>query len=237
VSDQYAVPSGAYLGWLREGTELMHSAARQAEDLGIPSGLPGWSGRHLVTHVARNADALGNLLHWARTGVETPMYAAPQQRIADIEAGALRQDGQIRADLEASSARLEAAIAGMPRTCWQVIVRTARGRQVAVAEAVWMRIREVWVHSLDLRVGVTADAFPDALVGELLDEVARDLGRKDGCPLLLLQASGGSWQLGPGRAAQVVSGRPTSLLTWLTGRSRGADLASAQPLPALPDWL
>ncbi len=39
-----------------------------------PSLLPGWSRGHVLTHIARNADGLGNLLVWARTGVETPQY-------------------------------------------------------------------------------------------------------------------------------------------------------------------
>jgi maleylpyruvate isomerase len=40
-----------------------------------PSLLPGWSRGHVLTHLARNADSLRNLLIWARTGVETPQYA------------------------------------------------------------------------------------------------------------------------------------------------------------------
>ena len=44
------------------------------EELDRPSLLHGWDRRHVVAHVARNADALLNLLTWARTGTETPMY-------------------------------------------------------------------------------------------------------------------------------------------------------------------
>ena len=35
-----------------------------------PSRLPGWSRGHVLTHLARNADGLRNLLIWARTGIE-----------------------------------------------------------------------------------------------------------------------------------------------------------------------
>ena len=38
-----------------------------------PSLLPGWTRGHVLTHVARNADGLRNLLIWARTGTEIPM--------------------------------------------------------------------------------------------------------------------------------------------------------------------
>jgi hypothetical protein len=55
--------------------------------LAAPSLLPGWTRAHVLAHVARNADALVNLLTWARTGQPRPMYADRQQRDAEIEAG------------------------------------------------------------------------------------------------------------------------------------------------------
>lgn len=55
--------------WARLGTDLFTRAA-PLDDAGLdaPSTLPGWSRKHLVAHVAANADALGNLVHWAATG-------------------------------------------------------------------------------------------------------------------------------------------------------------------------
>ena len=41
-----------------------------------PSLLPGWTRGHVLTHLARNADGLANLLRWAGTGIETPVYAS-----------------------------------------------------------------------------------------------------------------------------------------------------------------
>src|SRR5579863_5967707 len=61
--------------------------------------LPGWSRGHVLTHLARNADALRNLLVWARTGVVTPMYATPDERDENIEAGAGRPAAVLLADL------------------------------------------------------------------------------------------------------------------------------------------
>ena len=55
-----------------------------------PSLLPGWTRGHVLTHLARNADGLANLLRWAGTGIETPVYASAQARAADIAAGAGR---------------------------------------------------------------------------------------------------------------------------------------------------
>ena len=80
------------LPWVDTGTALFLEtvAGLSDTDLAAPSGLPGWTRAHVAGHVARNADALGNLVTWARTGVETPAYASPEQRAADIETTARR---------------------------------------------------------------------------------------------------------------------------------------------------
>ncbi|MBD3008267.1 maleylpyruvate isomerase N-terminal domain-containing protein [Streptomyces sp. 5-10] len=70
-----------------------------------PSALPGWSRAHLVAHVARDADALVNLLNWARTGVETSMYASADQRAREIEEDARRRPEDLRAELLAADGR------------------------------------------------------------------------------------------------------------------------------------
>src|SRR6266496_3912112 len=71
-----------------------------------PSLLPGWTRGHVLTHIARNADGMVNLLHWARTGTQTPMYASPESRAADIEAGAGRPAAGLAADVRESAAAL-----------------------------------------------------------------------------------------------------------------------------------
>ncbi|HKN97338.1 MAG TPA: maleylpyruvate isomerase N-terminal domain-containing protein, partial [Pseudonocardiaceae bacterium] len=55
-------PLARSLGWLAEGTERVESAvaALSDDELGGTSGLPGWRRTHVVAHLARNADALGN---------------------------------------------------------------------------------------------------------------------------------------------------------------------------------
>src|SRR5699024_2980673 len=50
--------------------------------------LPDWTVAHLAAHVAYNANALCNLMHWAETGEETPMYSSPQARGEEIARGA-----------------------------------------------------------------------------------------------------------------------------------------------------
>ena len=89
--------------------QLIDSAAGlSAEDLAAPSLLPGWTRGHILAHVARNADALVNLLEWARTGEETPMYPDAATRDRDIEAGAPRSLEEHLEDLRDSAARFTA---------------------------------------------------------------------------------------------------------------------------------
>ena len=75
------------LAWSAEGTELCRKAIASLEEpaYAAPTLLAGWSRRHLVAHLAANAEAIGRLVSWARTGLETRMYSSPGQREADIE--------------------------------------------------------------------------------------------------------------------------------------------------------
>ncbi|MFD0885995.1 maleylpyruvate isomerase N-terminal domain-containing protein, partial [Streptosporangium algeriense] len=83
---------------------LLATAAKLSDaDVAGGSRLPGWSRGHVLTHLARNADSLVNLLAWARTGVETPQYPDPRRRDLDIEGGAGRPAREQLADLEGST--------------------------------------------------------------------------------------------------------------------------------------
>ena len=84
--------------WLKAETVRLLATVESLRDRDLTqdSVLPGWSLAHLLTHLARNADALGNLLVWARTGVETPMYQSITQRTADINLGATRHGSRTR---------------------------------------------------------------------------------------------------------------------------------------------
>ncbi|WP_280509956.1 maleylpyruvate isomerase N-terminal domain-containing protein, partial [Nocardia farcinica] len=68
--------------WMTAGTTLFADAVAGLTDADFdtPTHLPGWNRRHLVAHVAANADALRNLVRWAATGTPTPMYASPEER-------------------------------------------------------------------------------------------------------------------------------------------------------------
>src|SRR5580692_13212307 len=67
---------------------LDHARAIAEGDLQAASLLPGWTRAHVLAHVARNADAMRNLLVGARSGQHRPAYASAEAREADIETGA-----------------------------------------------------------------------------------------------------------------------------------------------------
>ena len=121
----------AALAWWADG-ELAVAGRLDAltdDDLAAPSGLPDWSRAHVVAHLARNADALVNLLTWARTGVETPMYPSREARDAGIAADRGRSSPEeLRADYAAACARLAVAIETMPAAAWTAEVRNTQGR-------------------------------------------------------------------------------------------------------------
>lgn len=233
--------------WLSEGTGRLLDTVVALDDARVvgPSALPGWTNAHLLTHVARNADALGNLLDWAATGVESPMYPhGATQRAADIDAGAHRPPAAIRADVLDSAVRLRDRLASVPESAWGRHVRTAQGRAVRADRVPWLRIREVWIHLIDLDTGATFAEVPGDLARALLDDVIGTLAAKGaGCPALVVHdRPGGSARTtglpAAGEAAEQVEGTTAELLGWLTGRSDGAGLThSAAALPALPDWL
>ncbi len=97
------------LPWMAQGSTFFLGQVAGLSDRGFgePSALPGWTRAHVVAHLARNAEALRDLLTWARTGVETPMYTSREQRAADIEHGAGRPPEQLRREVVGTAGRLD----------------------------------------------------------------------------------------------------------------------------------
>ena len=152
------------LGMMTEHTDLLlQSVARLDErDLRAPSRLPGWTRGHVLTHVARNADALGNVVRSGVTGQITPMYESTERRNADIEEGSGRSPADIEADIESSAERLLALLADVPADRLDVAVPTGRGFDMRLLDVPWMRLREVSYHHVDLGVGFSLAVPPGA---------------------------------------------------------------------------
>ncbi|MES9500576.1 maleylpyruvate isomerase family mycothiol-dependent enzyme [Streptomyces koyangensis] len=198
--------------WARTGTELLLDAVAGLDEdaFSVPSLLPGWSRKHLVAHVAANADALGNLVHWAATGEERPMYASPEERAAGIAKGPTLSVDELRSWLAASAHKLAAGLDGLTDEQWGREVVTAQGRTVPATELPWMRAREVCVHAVDLGTGVVT--FADLPQGFLTALVA-EIGAKRGL-------------------VELPDGPLPEVAAWLAGRPHS--LAGA---PELGPWL
>ncbi|WP_406442864.1 maleylpyruvate isomerase family mycothiol-dependent enzyme [Streptomyces sp. NBC_00631] len=236
------IPVGTLLGWAEEGQRRLEDAVDvlPAPAVAEPSALPGWTRGHLLTHLARNADALVNLLTWAATDVRTPMYDSPDQRGADIEAGAGRALAEQRADLRASGEQFAKAARMLSDDAWQATVTSGQGREIQASEVPWLRVREVWLHLVDLDVGVGMEALPPELAWALVEDVAGWMTSRVGADTgAELSADGGHGTvvLGSATPRTTVSGPPYALAAWLTGRSGTDDLRGTGEFPKLPRWL
>jgi maleylpyruvate isomerase len=227
------------LGWADEGQQRIDDsvAGLTDGDARAPSRLAGWSRGHVLTHLARNADALVNLLTWARTGVERPMYVSSDQRDADIEAGAGRTADELRADLRESAQRFRDAAAALSGEQWSAPVRTRAGREIAAAEVPWLRVREVWLHAVDLDVGVPLDEIPDEVAWRLVEEVAEWMASRVEICVELTVIGRHNVRLGTGAADGQLSGSAQRIAGWLTGRCDTAGLETTGTIPELPPWL
>ena len=220
------------------------------EQVREPSGLPGWTRGHVLAHVARNADALVNLLTWARTGDETPMYPSRQARDDGIAAGSGRTASEQRADLLESQARFMAAAAQMREADWQARIHWGADGQDAAADLVpWLRLVELEVHHVDLDLGYTPAHWTAWFVRRQLARTAEDFRSRPDTPAMTLRALDDDTEYVLGvddGSAPVVCGPQAALLAWLLGRYDGTGLTlmenadSAEPgsgpLPVLAPW-
>lgn len=180
--------------WMDHGTKLFLGAVAGLDEASFdaPTALPGWTRRHVVAHVHFNALALRRLVSWARTGVESLMYAGPEQRAQEIETGAALPARELRRLVEWSAEDLANDLDDLTPDQWRHEVVTAQGRTVPASEVVWMRTREVAVHAVDLGTGLDFADLPDDLNAALVADAA---------------------------ARRSKSGEAATLARWLTGRT------------------
>lgn len=206
--------------WMKPGYEFFLAQLKLNDDAELegPSRLPGWTGRHLLSHVGHNARALSRLAHWARTGEPTPMYANPETRSREIAAGAVWPVKRLRDFVEAEQQKLVEALDGFTDEMWHAEVVTAQGRAVPANIIPWLRARELWVHACDLPVPADFGQMP----ADFLDALIADASTRRSTQ-------------GISRSALEVSGTAADIARWLTGR--GSTIHTGAPLPELPPWL
>jgi maleylpyruvate isomerase len=129
-------------------------------DVRRASRLPGWSVGHVLTHLARNADAHARRLTGALRGEDVGKYpGGTAQRERDIEDGAGRSATELVRDLSLSQQRLEqlfteCAAAGWPGS------RLMGGSHYPATGCPAHRLREVEVHHVDLDIGYGPADWP-----------------------------------------------------------------------------
>ncbi|TLS42483.1 maleylpyruvate isomerase family mycothiol-dependent enzyme [Streptomyces montanus] len=229
---------------VREATERLLTAAASLDNAAVaePSRLPGWSRGHVLAHLARNADALVNVLEGR------PMYASAQARDADIERDAPRPLDIQLTDLRESAARFQAA--GAVPADWSRTVEL-RNQVTDTASAVpFRRWIEVELHHVDLGIGYELEDLSEEFTQREINFLANRFRGHPGVPALLIRQDDGRG-LATGAVEGVtleevergheprfeltVSGRRADILGWLAGRRDGSALSTeGGPLPALP---
>ena len=220
------------LASVRDATERLLTAAGKLDNASVtePSRLPGWSRGHVLAHLARNADALVNVLEGR------PMYVSAEARDADIERDAPRSLDVQLTDVRDSAARFQEA--GARPADWSRTVELRNGVTDSAARVPFRRWVEVELHHVDLGIGYELEDLPAEFTEREIDFLAdRFAGHPDVPPTRLTDGTR-AWSTGReagGGPEVTVTGSPADLLGWLAGRRNGAALTvDGGPLPRFP---
>lgn len=219
------------LARVQEATERLLSAAAALDNAALsePSRLPGWTRGHVLAHIARNADALVNVLGGR------PMYVSAETRDADIERDAPRPLETQLTDVRDSASRFDAA--GAAPGDWDRVVELRNGITDVAARLPFRRWAEIELHHVDLGAGYELEDVPAEFTERETEFLAqRFLGHPDVPPTLLSDGTR-TWSTGQEAPEPevTVTGTPADLLGWLAGRREGTALeVKGGELPALP---
>ncbi|GGV16349.1 maleylpyruvate isomerase [Streptomyces griseoflavus] len=220
------------LASVQAATERLLAAVGALDNAAVTqsSRLPGWTRGHVLAHLARNADALVNVLEGR------PMYLSGEARDADIERDAPRPLDVQLADVRESAERLRAA--GAVPADWSRTVELRNGVTDRAERVPFRRWIEVELHHVDLGIGYEledlSEEFTEREIGFL---AARFAGHPDVPSTALATVDGRTWTTGGGAAGDpvTVEGTAADLLGWLAGRRDGSGLAvKGGALPSLP---
>jgi len=148
------------------------------EQAGAASRLPGWTRAEVVTHLARNADGVRNMVEAAARGEVADMYpGGADARAAGILAGRGQRAAVLRADVRQACDRLMDAWGALRAGDWDRMGRMISG-EYPMHYTVWSRWREVEVHHVDLDSSYEASDWPVQFVSGALDEVMATFDRR-----------------------------------------------------------
>ncbi|MCE6995260.1 maleylpyruvate isomerase family mycothiol-dependent enzyme [Saccharothrix sp. S26] len=184
-----------------------------------PSLLPGWTRGHVLAHLADAARARARVVERAARGERVELWE-PGERDAIIEATASRSAAEHRAATVEHASRLERAWAGV--TDWSA------SADPDPVPPVFTRWREVWIHLVDLDVGVRPAEWSAEFAVHTIAVLRSRL--PDGVALRATDVPR-TW----GTGTEVVGG-VRDLAAWLAGRVPDAPPTCAVPLPELGPW-
>ncbi|MFF6784298.1 maleylpyruvate isomerase family mycothiol-dependent enzyme [Streptomyces sp. NPDC012510] len=223
-----------------EATDRLLTAVAERDNAAVtqPSRLPGWTRGHVLAHLARNADALVNVLEGR------PMYVSGEARDADIERGAPRPLDTQLADVRLSANRFRDA-ASVPAD-WSRTVELRNGVTESASRVPFRRWIEVELHHVDLGIGYELEDLPEEFTQREIDFLADRFRDHPGVPSMMIKQDDGR-VISTGAVGSVppehlesgrhltVGGTRADLLGWLAGRRDGAALhVEGGTLPALP---
>ena len=160
-----------------------------------PSLLPAWSVGHVLTHLARNAEAMFRRIEATTRGEVIDQYVGGAEgRASEIESGAGRPANVLINDVISWSQRLDATFVSLPDDSWDRPVRSVRGDEHPVARLPFHRWWEVEVHLVDLAIGHTPADWPQELVDRALPRLVAGLANRADPRSLM------AWTLGRGPA-------------------------------------
>ena len=165
-----------------------------------PSLLPAWSVGHVLTHLARNAEAMVHRIEATTRGEVIDQYVGGAEgRASEIESGAGRPANVLINDVITWSQRLDATFVSLPDDSWNRPVRSLRGYEHPVARLPFHRWWEVEVHLVDLAIGHTPADWPQELVDRALPRLVAGLANRADPRSLM------AWTLGRGPAPGLAS--------------------------------
>jgi maleylpyruvate isomerase len=163
-----------------------------------PSLLPEWTVGHVLSHLARNAEAMDLRIEAALRGEMIEQYeGGVEGRATAIDAGSQREAHELVADVVGWSQRVDTTFASLPANGWSRTVRSVAGGEYPISELPFRRWREVEIHIVDLNVGPTAADWPKRLVELSLPRLLSGLSKRTDERALM------AWALGRGPAPEL----------------------------------
>jgi maleylpyruvate isomerase len=167
------------------------------EDIDVrrPSRLADWSIGHVLTHLARNAEAMCRRIEGAVRHELIEQYVGGQAgRQAEIEDGSGRSARELEQDVGHWSVELDVLFESLPDDVWDRPVRTVAGGQHPLGLLPFRRWREVEVHLVDLGLDFGLADLSDGFVHRAVPELIAGLSDRADQRVLV------GWLLGRGPA-------------------------------------